>query len=212
MFRHSGSKRYRGAARRGQALVEFALAVPLFILLVMAIFAFGILYENKIALDNAVRSGVRYAATSHGTTDTNGDPIPGNLSPLDPAPLDSIEGHVQNSGGTIQIPNHCIDEPGHCTIDDSATCNNSGQSDGMDICYWDVTELKQCGHYDPTANPPYVSHSGTCNPGNAMVTVRAIVHYQVPVPILSNVLSLFFPDGVPIESSATMRMEQPCGC
>ena len=194
MFRHPG-KPYRSGARRGQALVEFALAVPIFILLVMAIFAFGILYENKIALDNAVRSGVRYAATS---------PVDGS----------GIEGHVRNSGGTIQIPNHC---PGSCDTGDSTCDSSSSQSDGMDICYWDPTVPQRCGYYDGgfQLDSTYATFPHTKRdclaPGN-MVTVRAIVHYQVPVPILSTVISLFFPDGVPIESTATMRMEQNCNC
>lgn len=46
----------------GQAMVEFALALPILLILVGGIIDFGWLYYNKIALNNAAREGARYAA------------------------------------------------------------------------------------------------------------------------------------------------------
>lgn len=44
---------------RGQALVEFALVLPLLILLLMAIFEFGNIFHSYLVITNASRDGVR---------------------------------------------------------------------------------------------------------------------------------------------------------
>ncbi|MGN0334309.1 MAG: TadE/TadG family type IV pilus assembly protein [Lachnospiraceae bacterium] len=46
---------------KGQATVEFALILPIFILLVFGIIDFGWLFYNKIQVNNASREGARYA-------------------------------------------------------------------------------------------------------------------------------------------------------
>src|SRR5919198_5014187 len=82
------------AACPGQGLIEFALVVPLFLLLLFAIIDFGILFEHRITLDNAARSGARWA-TTHPTAWSNAATAPSN----------TIEGQVQIAGGTSAIPN-----------------------------------------------------------------------------------------------------------
>jgi Flp pilus assembly protein TadG len=57
---------------RGQALVEFAMVLPLLALLLFAIVQFGIVYNNYISLTDAVRAGARKAAVSRQTTDSGG--------------------------------------------------------------------------------------------------------------------------------------------
>ncbi|MHB9145145.1 MAG: TadE/TadG family type IV pilus assembly protein [Symbiobacteriia bacterium] len=54
---------------RGQSLVEFALVVPLLLLLVIGIMEFGRAYSANLALQNAAREGARLAIT--GATDAN---------------------------------------------------------------------------------------------------------------------------------------------
>ncbi len=49
---------------RGQAIIEFALVLPIFLLLVIGIIQFGIAYNNYITLTDAVRVGAREAAVS----------------------------------------------------------------------------------------------------------------------------------------------------
>lgn len=46
---------------KGQAMVEFALVLPLLIALLCGIIDFGWLYYNQITLSNAAREGARYA-------------------------------------------------------------------------------------------------------------------------------------------------------
>ena len=57
---------------KGQALVEFAVVVPLLMLLVLGIFEFGRIYNAKLVVTQAAREGARRAAI---TTMANADAI-----------------------------------------------------------------------------------------------------------------------------------------
>ncbi len=48
----------------GQAMVEFAVAAPLLLLVVFGIIQFGIVFNNHLTLTDAVRVGARQAAVS----------------------------------------------------------------------------------------------------------------------------------------------------
>ncbi len=58
-----------GGVTRGQAIVEFAIVFPVFILLVMMIVDFGrvVWYDN--AISNGAREGARYAIINHPSRD-----------------------------------------------------------------------------------------------------------------------------------------------
>ena len=59
----------RGWREDGQALVEFALVLPVLLVLVTAILQFGLLFNNYITLTDAVRSGARSLALGRGLSD-----------------------------------------------------------------------------------------------------------------------------------------------
>lgn len=50
-------------SERGQSLVEFAMVLPLFLVLIFAIVDFGIGFQQHITLTNAAREGARYGIT-----------------------------------------------------------------------------------------------------------------------------------------------------
>lgn len=56
-------KKFRKKNRRedGQAMVEFALILPIFLLILCGILDFGWLFYNQLSLNNACREGARYA-------------------------------------------------------------------------------------------------------------------------------------------------------
>lgn len=62
-------KRLHLPARRGATLVEFALVVPVLLLLMLGVMEFGWYAKNQLALANATREGAR--AASIGQTDSN---------------------------------------------------------------------------------------------------------------------------------------------
>lgn len=70
----------------GQALVEFALVLPLLLLLVCGIIDFGWLFYNQLSLQNACREGARYACVHSTEADIDDkvnskvkENLPGNL-------------------------------------------------------------------------------------------------------------------------------------
>jgi len=55
--------------RRAHSLVEFALVLPVFFLLMFGILDFGRLFFTKVTLENAVRQAGRFAVTGNHLTD-----------------------------------------------------------------------------------------------------------------------------------------------
>jgi Flp pilus assembly protein TadG len=96
-------RRFRN--ERGQALVEFALVLPLLSLILFGIIQFGIVFNNYIDLTDAVRAGARKATVSRQT----GDPA---------GPEGVTKAAVINSAGDITIDPNKITvtsdwQPGH---------------------------------------------------------------------------------------------------
>ena len=70
------------ASCRGQTLIEFALIAPVFFILLFGIIDFGLMLNNRITLEHAVREGARYGmvtgdctAIQQRTADRAGDII-----------------------------------------------------------------------------------------------------------------------------------------
>ena len=58
------NKRIQLRTERGQTMAEFAIVLPVLMLVVFAVIQFGILFNNFVALTDAVRAGARTAAVS----------------------------------------------------------------------------------------------------------------------------------------------------
>lgn len=69
--------RNRAAFRseRGQSMTEFALVLPLLVLILFSIIQFGIAFNNYISLTDAVRAGARKGATARHLSDPAGATI-----------------------------------------------------------------------------------------------------------------------------------------
>ena len=57
---------------QGQTMVEFALVMPVLLLVIFGIIQFGVLYNDYISLTDATRVGARKAAVSRQTSDPVG--------------------------------------------------------------------------------------------------------------------------------------------
>lgn len=62
-------------AERGQALVEFTIVLPVLLMILFAIFQFGIAYSDSIQVTNAARAGARSALTARNKTTGTSDAI-----------------------------------------------------------------------------------------------------------------------------------------
>ena len=62
---------HRARRQDGQAYVEFALVLPILLLIVMGIVQFGTAFKDYIALTDSVRVGARQASVSRSIVDPN---------------------------------------------------------------------------------------------------------------------------------------------
>lgn len=62
-------------SERGQSLTEFALVLPLLVVLLFGIIQFGITFNNYISLTDAVRAGARKGAVARHLDDPVGETI-----------------------------------------------------------------------------------------------------------------------------------------
>ena len=98
IFRRTANSRRTVTSERGAAAVEFALILPILLLLVLGVVEFSRVYNVQISLSNAAREGARYMAIHHveppATQDTKEKAIEAAPSIINPT-LD--EGDVEVS-------------------------------------------------------------------------------------------------------------------
>jgi Flp pilus assembly protein TadG len=82
MRRWIGRRRRRGEG--GQSLVEFALVLPLLLVVLFAIVDFGRIYQGHVTLTNAVREGARLGAVG-GTSAQIAARVQATAGGLDPS-------------------------------------------------------------------------------------------------------------------------------
>jgi Flp pilus assembly protein TadG len=107
-------RRTRSRRRRGQALVEFALVVPLFLLLLAAMIDFGLGLNASISVSNAAREGARLGAVDAISADIVSR-VNSMMAPFPGVPT-SVTATCTHAGG------------GTCTLDNAATKPGSGDS------------------------------------------------------------------------------------
>lgn len=61
--------------QRGQTMVEFAIILPLLLLLILGILQLGVVYNNYVTLTQASRAGARQAAVGRGIADPVGSAV-----------------------------------------------------------------------------------------------------------------------------------------
>lgn len=113
-FRHGRAK------SRGQALVETALVLPLFVLLLLITIDFGRIYFSYIQINNAAREGANFAAVS-----------PNNPSGISTAAGQETDVQRQNGESPLQIVTVCKDPAG--TIIACSTAMDLGSGPGNTV-------------------------------------------------------------------------------
>ena len=88
----------KGKGERGQALVEFALIVPIFLLLVFAIVDFGMGFHAWITVTNAAREGARVGAVGADSATIQGKVTDTTVS-LDAASVTTTVTNAQGAPG-----------------------------------------------------------------------------------------------------------------
>jgi len=108
---HTATRLARRKRRRGQALVEFALVLPVFLLLLLIAVDFGRLFFSYIEINNAAREGASYAAQS--PTDATG---------IQTHVVQETNAQAQRGAGTVSAPTvTCKDSTGTAIACSSST-------------------------------------------------------------------------------------------
>ena len=71
-----GKRHGKIGRERGQTMVEFAIVLPIFLMLLLGIAQLGIAFNNYLALTDGVRAGARYGAVLR----TSGSRVPDTIA------------------------------------------------------------------------------------------------------------------------------------
>jgi Flp pilus assembly protein TadG len=118
---------YIGTAR-GQGLVEFAIAAPVLILLLLIVVDFGRVFYVSITLNNAARAGTQYGIQSPANAaDING------MQRAATSDISNLSGVVATASEYCQCPNgtsqgcnaspSCVDKRVYVEVDTAGTFN-----------------------------------------------------------------------------------------
>jgi Flp pilus assembly protein TadG len=93
-------------SERGQSMTEFALVLPLMVVLLFGIIQFGLTFNNYISLTDAVRAGARKGAVARHLSDPVGatvDQVQKAGTDLDPADLQIDVQSSWNTGDQVKV-------------------------------------------------------------------------------------------------------------
>jgi PKD repeat protein len=113
----------RPATRRGraQALVEFALIVPVFLFLVVIAIDFGRLFFTYVQINNAAREGANFGASA-----------PTNTASINATVTSEQNAQGQGGEGTVSVTTTCTDSIGN-TIACSAATGGAGPGNRVTV-------------------------------------------------------------------------------
>jgi len=157
--------------QRGQALVEFALTLPLLFTLIMGVFEFGVALAANIGINRAAQNGAHVAASA------------GNIAGADCLILDEIERAVMvpNDRAAIQDVRIELTDLGGDTVYASNTWNRSGttECDVADGLVLDVPYTLASEEYPDLARCNVLSGCPTMTPARTTVdNIGVVVRYN----------------------------------
>jgi Flp pilus assembly protein TadG len=93
-------------SERGQTMTEFAIVLPLLVVLVFAIVQFGITFNNYVTITDAARAGARVGAVSRQSSDPTGactTAVKNAAANLDPSKLSVSCSSSWSIGSDVQV-------------------------------------------------------------------------------------------------------------
>ena len=160
---------------RGQALVEFALILPVFVLLIVAVFDFGRVVWATTSVTNAAREAARYAIV-HGGSPDNACPVgPPGQETVVPVPSPDCPFPSPSKESIRDVVDHWAIAGGGPIV--VAVCYGEG-------CSGDTDALDVDG--DPATNDAATNERGT------PVTVSASTSVNLSLPGLFGISAVDF--------------------
>ena len=91
---------------RGQGLVEFALVLPVFMILLLGLVEFGFIFAHHQGLEYASREGARTAsALANGQNGQNGIPVATACQTIDNQVIAAVQRVLTGKGSMVQLAN-----------------------------------------------------------------------------------------------------------
>ena len=95
-----------GSRTRGQSLVEFAMILPVMMILLLGLTEFGFVFAHHQGLEYATREGARTAAAlSNGQDGQNGLPVATTCKLIDDQTIAAVQRVLTGSGSLVRIAN-----------------------------------------------------------------------------------------------------------
>jgi Flp pilus assembly protein TadG len=95
-----------GHHERGQTLVEFALILPVMLLLLLGLVEFGFVFANYQGLEYATREGARTAsALANGQNGQNGAPVATACTTIDDQVIAAVQRVITGTGSPLVLAN-----------------------------------------------------------------------------------------------------------
>ena len=104
---HAGRER-----ERGQSLYEFAILVPVFLVILLALLEFGFVFNHDLTIEYATREGARAGAalvngsgTNSACVDASGKPTPLTADDVDPLIIAAVQRVLESPGSLVRMAN-----------------------------------------------------------------------------------------------------------
>jgi Flp pilus assembly protein TadG len=185
-------------------MVEFAMVLPVFVLLLFSIIDFGSFYGAQLSVENAARAGVRFAVVQQCVP--NGSTCGGTAwSTSATPPAGTVEAAIRSASTEVSIPNvSCLWNgsvvPEYGPNGSSKTTFNftvpSGSRGCISISYWNTTAATTptlCAYYSAAAGWVFETGytSANCVVANDIVQVTVGYQYSMLTPVPAVVSNAF---------------------
>lgn len=92
--------RRANSSQRGQALVEFTVIVPVFLLLLLGMLEFGLAFSDRLTMGNATREGARIGGA---LATGSGAPCSGDPAGVDTTIIASVQNILKSGGSDVDL-------------------------------------------------------------------------------------------------------------
>jgi len=188
----------RARGRRGQSLTEFALVLPLFLLVVMGTIDFAGYFASRLSVENAARSAVRFAVTQcDPATCTNPNAVWTNAQPPGAGTIEQVAISSSNDANilnkdcptnlaTLTPGTGCITISYYDLNSGALACPSGPGSCTSTLCaQWSASSDQLL--FQPQPTPTYTP-SSCLVPNRTLVQVLVGYNYKplTPIPLPTN--------------------------
>lgn len=191
-----------GNRQRGAALVEFVLIAPLLVLIVAAIFEFGLAFRDSMTLSNALRSGARVGSNAGRERQADYTILKSIEAAMTEFPTARVERIIVYKAATTNsaVPAACLAVSGSGGVNTSTVSCNVYQSSDMARPLSDFGGTTSCSATSPDRYWCPTARQNQQALGADYLGVWMQIRYEY-------VTNVFPGSGITITDRAVMRLE-----